>query len=230
MSFACRSSSVRERALDAPGFAQMVTPSDAFSSAIACLNQGRFAEAENFCRQVLAEDPQHSDAWHLLGVLAQQAGQHESAADFLGRSVALNPTNPEALSNLGVALSRLGRRGEAAGCLARAVELAPDFTEAHYNLARVLHELGRLREAVRHYRRSLALQPDLRHGVLQCAARSRPARGGVEPLPAAAGERLAIGRRPCRFRSGAPARGPSGRIGAVPATGCSAGPTMRRSP
>ena len=37
---------------------------------------GRFAEAETIYRQILAANPGDADALHLLGILANQTGNH----------------------------------------------------------------------------------------------------------------------------------------------------------
>ncbi|MBL8827173.1 MAG: hypothetical protein JNM18_09315, partial [Planctomycetaceae bacterium] len=35
---------------------------------------GQLVQAENIYRQILEVDPTHADAWHLLGVVANQTG------------------------------------------------------------------------------------------------------------------------------------------------------------
>lgn len=44
---------------------------------------GRLAEAEKIYRQILAQQPDHPDALHLLGVLAVQAGRLDAAVDLI---------------------------------------------------------------------------------------------------------------------------------------------------
>ena len=46
---------------------------------------GRLAEAEAIYRQVLGQQADHSDALHLLGVLACDTGHLEAAIDLIGR-------------------------------------------------------------------------------------------------------------------------------------------------
>ena len=55
---------------------------------------GQFAEAENYCRKLLAIDPNHFDGLHLLGVIAQQVGRSDLAASYIGKAIALHDQNP----------------------------------------------------------------------------------------------------------------------------------------
>ena len=64
----------------------------ALAIAIQFHQAGRLTEAEPIYRQILAQDPNHSDALHLLGVIAYQAGQHASAEDLIGQAMAVKPS------------------------------------------------------------------------------------------------------------------------------------------
>ena len=55
---------------------------------------GHFAEAEACYRRVLAAQPDHADALHLLGGIAHQAGRHELAAEFIGEAIKRDRRNP----------------------------------------------------------------------------------------------------------------------------------------
>ena len=65
---------------------------------------GRLAEAEALYRQILAVEPQHADALHLLGVLAHQVGRDDLAVEMIRQAITLAPENPAAHSNLGAVL------------------------------------------------------------------------------------------------------------------------------
>jgi hypothetical protein len=45
-----------------------------------CHEAGRLAEAERICQQILGSDPINAGAWHLLGLIAFQAGNSDVAA------------------------------------------------------------------------------------------------------------------------------------------------------
>jgi protein O-GlcNAc transferase len=121
--------------------------------------QGRLAEAERAYANVLAQQPNHADALHLLGIVALQTGQPERAATLIGRAIEHDASVPAAHNNLGIALRRLGRTAEAVASFDRAIALRPDDAEAHNNRGVALREAGRLREALSSYDRAIASLP-----------------------------------------------------------------------
>src|SRR5690348_13411923 len=62
-------------------------------------NAGRPSEAERLYRQILAAEPRHPDALHLMGLLAFQMGKLDIARDLMGRSIQIAPSVPGFLSN-----------------------------------------------------------------------------------------------------------------------------------
>src|SRR5579862_3985322 len=61
---------------------------------------GRLHEAEKIYRQILAQQPRHAEALHLLGVIAYQVGQVDAAIDLLRQALAVRPDFAEAHSQL----------------------------------------------------------------------------------------------------------------------------------
>ena len=86
-------------------------------------NAGNLAEAERIYREILALDPGHADALHLLGVIAFHAGRPEAARDLIQRAIALNPSAPEYHSNLGNVLKDIGSAEDVIVVLARTMGL-----------------------------------------------------------------------------------------------------------
>ena len=120
---------------------------------------GRLSEAEAIYRRILAADPNQPDALHLLGLVAQQCGQHEAAATLLGRAAALKKKDAELFAALGGSLGILGRRGEAIGALSWAIAIEPKHFDAHNNLGNVYREEGKLDEAIACFEKALSLNP-----------------------------------------------------------------------
>ncbi len=120
---------------------------------------GRLQDAQQFYRKILATQPNHPDALHLLGVAKFQCGDYSVAIEYITRALTFNPNWPEAHSNLGNALRGQGRLDEAVSALRRALELKPDFADAFNNLGVALNEQGNQAEAVLCYRRALELAP-----------------------------------------------------------------------
>jgi len=120
---------------------------------------GRYAEAEQQYRQVLAADPQQADALHLLGVLAYQIGRADAAVPLIEQAIRLRPAAPAFRMNLGNALLALGRTTDAVASYREAAGLAPDDAEAHYNLGNALLLLEQSDDGIAALRRTLALRP-----------------------------------------------------------------------
>jgi Flp pilus assembly protein TadD len=120
---------------------------------------GDLARAEALYQQVLAVQPDHPDALHLLGVSAIQRQHFARAEQLLAAAVRVRPDNADYHSNLGVALRALGRDEDAAHAFERALALVPGHDNAGYNLAIAQRNLGRLDEAVRSMRAAVARAP-----------------------------------------------------------------------
>src|SRR4051794_25831828 len=87
---------------------------------------GRLAEAEGLYRQVLAQQPNHVDALHLLGVLAHQVGRNDVAVELIGKALSLGARHAEVYNNYAVALKETGKAAEAASACQTAIQLQPD--------------------------------------------------------------------------------------------------------
>jgi Flp pilus assembly protein TadD len=131
---------------------------DVYRRGFAAHQAGRLQEAEQAYREVLATDPAHPDALHLMGVLAHQVGRNDVAEDYIGQAIAKAPRRPDFHNNLGLVLNQLRRPAEAETSLATALRLNPKYADALNNLGIALAAQGRHAEAVATYRRALKLQ------------------------------------------------------------------------
>ena len=120
---------------------------------------GRLEEARACYEQVLAVDPGHFGALHLIGAYAIQTGQAEAAVELIRHAIAVKADVADAHSNLAHALNSLGRHDEAVEAAERAVALNPIFAEAHGNRGQALHRLGRVADALTSYAQVVALKP-----------------------------------------------------------------------
>ncbi|HEY3897058.1 MAG TPA: tetratricopeptide repeat protein [Chthoniobacter sp.] len=132
----------------------------AFDLAVQYHQAGRLAEAEGIYRQILGVEPNHADALHHLGIIAQQVGRYEASGEFIQRSLALKEDNFVAYSNLGVACFAMGQIDKAIAAYRQAIELQPLFAQAHSNLGDALQTIGEYEEAIAACRRALELRPD----------------------------------------------------------------------
>jgi predicted O-linked N-acetylglucosamine transferase (SPINDLY family) len=138
----------------------MESVSQAFAMAMAEHQAGRLGAAEQIYRRILAADPQHADALHLLGVIAHQVGNHAGAVSYISQAIQRDSAKATYHNNLGEAYRALGRFSEAIPCYQQAVRLEPQFAGFHYNLGLTYKDAWQLWEAVACYQRALQLQPD----------------------------------------------------------------------
>ena len=132
-----------------------------FALAVEHHRAGRLREAEALYRQILAQQPRHAEALHLLGVMADQAGRHDIAVDLIRQAIAVNPKLPDVYNDLGISLRDLGQLDEAIAAYRQAVALNPDDVSAFNNLGNALYDKRQLVDAIAAYRRALELRPDL---------------------------------------------------------------------
>jgi tetratricopeptide (TPR) repeat protein len=124
-----------------------LTIQQAFDLAMRHHQAGQLTEAEQLCRQIVSQRPDHAGALHYLGVLALQNGRDSEAVDLIQRAIALASNNPEAYAHLGIALEHLGKLDEAEGAYRQAIALRADYLEAYIHLVTILRSKGQLDEA-----------------------------------------------------------------------------------
>jgi predicted O-linked N-acetylglucosamine transferase (SPINDLY family) len=138
-----------------------VNPEPTLDAAIQHHRAGRLHEAEKLYRQILASNPQHPDALHMLGVLAHQSGDNITARELIARSIAVRPGVPDAHANLGLVLQSLGETDGAIECYRQALRLTPNQAEFHTRLGVALKAAGKLDEAVEALQTAVGLNPSL---------------------------------------------------------------------
>ena len=108
------------------------------SEGMAHHGEGRLGEAKRFYREILRRDPFHSEALHLLGLVAGQVGQPEVAEELLRRAIQCKPNSANLFNNLGEVLRQVGRWREAVEAYRRAIVLEPNHAPAYANAADAL--------------------------------------------------------------------------------------------
>ena len=138
----------------------MSSVEDLLQQGVARHQSGDITAAGKLYQQVVELEPQHADAWHLLGIVAGAENRFEYATKSLRRALALNPALADAHNDLGNLLRRQGELEAAIGCYESAVTTKPDYYHAWYNMSVSLGECGRPEEAVAAARRAIELKPD----------------------------------------------------------------------
>lgn len=144
-----------------------VTPTPAPSEAIQRQLQdalqrhqaGDLGEAVTLYRQVLADEPQHAEALHYLGVALAQAARYQEALVPLAAAVERTPDQAAVHTHYGNALAGLLRYEEALTSYNRAVACDPAFAEGYYNRGVALTALGQPTAALASYDRAIECHP-----------------------------------------------------------------------
>jgi len=129
-------------------------------TAIAHHQAGRLQQAANLYRQILQTAPEHPDALHLLGTIAQQTGHPQAAIELIRKAIHCQPDNPLYHFNLSTTCLLNGQMEEAIAAGKRALALKPDYLEAHLNLASACRELRLYEAAMDHLQQVITLQPE----------------------------------------------------------------------
>ena len=137
----------------------MQTVADVLQIGLRHQRAGRLTEAEGIYRRILETHPEHSDALHLLGLVAHQTGRDDVALGCVARAIQVNPRAPFYHNNLGNILQDLQRFSDAVMCYQKALELDPEYGEAYNNLGSALQELERPQEALGCYQEALRRNP-----------------------------------------------------------------------
>jgi len=83
-------------------------------------NQGKLAEALEYCEQNSRRQPASAETYHLVGLLHDSAGRMREAAEHYRKALYLDPQHSEALVHLAVALQKQGDAPGAQRLLERA--------------------------------------------------------------------------------------------------------------
>jgi predicted O-linked N-acetylglucosamine transferase (SPINDLY family) len=139
---------------------QTLSISEVMELAFQYHQEGELSQAKKLYQQVLQVEPHHSEALHLLGVIATQEGNYETAVDLINQAILIDNSSPSFYNNLGNALWHLGLMTDAVTCFQQALALNPHFTEAYNNLGNVFKEENKLHEATTCYQQALVLNPN----------------------------------------------------------------------
>ena len=138
-----------------------LTLAQALELAVQHHQAGRLPQAESLYRQILAQQPNHVEALHLLGVLATQVGKHDAGLELIDRAIALEPRFYLALCNRGNILRDLKRHDQALASYRQALALKPDSPEVLVSIGSLLFDTDHQDDAIAAFRSAIALNPNL---------------------------------------------------------------------
>ncbi len=109
----------------------------------------------------MAQQPDHADNLHLLGLIATQLGDPELGATLIRRAIVLLPGQWMFHHDLASTCRQLGGIETAIAEYHVAIALNPGSAELHNNFAATLRDAGRPQEAIAHYRAAVRLAPTI---------------------------------------------------------------------
>jgi tetratricopeptide (TPR) repeat protein len=121
---------------------------------------GRFAEAAEIYRKILATWPGIAEVHNNLGTALCQQGQFDEALPQFEQAIALKPDLADAHNSLGNLLRQQGKLEQAVIRYEQALALRPDYVEGYNNLGNLLRQQGQLERAVALFEHAIALRPD----------------------------------------------------------------------
>jgi predicted O-linked N-acetylglucosamine transferase (SPINDLY family) len=133
----------------------------AFRHALQEYQAGRLPSAEQACRAIMAQRPEHAENLHLLGLITTQLGNPELGATLIRRAIALVPGQWVFHHDLALACRQQGHTESAIAEYRIAITLNPCAAELHNNFATTLREAGQTQEAIAHYRTATRLAPSI---------------------------------------------------------------------
>ena len=157
---AARSANKKDSSQPTPRKASSAHIADLLKQAVAHHRQQNLTEAANAYRTILASDPTHADALHLLGLTYGQSGRHQKAIEFYNLAIEQTPHFPAAYNNKGISLNSLREYQQAIECFQRALAIKPDDAGTHSNLGHAFSKLGKHQEAINHLSMATQLNPD----------------------------------------------------------------------
>jgi predicted O-linked N-acetylglucosamine transferase (SPINDLY family) len=120
---------------------------------------GRFQQAEQIYREILAARPEIVEVRNDLGVLLEASGRADDAMAEYRAVVTARPVFAEAWNNLGNLLHSSKRTDEAIDCFRKALMARPQFAEAASNLGIAHLRQGRIEDAIRWFEQAVELDP-----------------------------------------------------------------------
>ena len=130
-----------------------------FLEAKALYRAGKYAEAEQNCRQILSQIPENADVLNLVGLIAHAKGYPDTAVSYFERVLRQNQNLAPTWFNMAVSLTACGKYKEALEAYQNVIKCRPDVKETYNNMGGVYEKLNRLQDAYNAYRQALALDP-----------------------------------------------------------------------
>ena len=120
-----------------------------YYSAVAKAQQKKVGPAQAVLKRLLAHDPNHKDAQHLMGMLCEDSRDLAGAVAHYRKATDIAPQEPQSWIALGRVLGAQGKNSEAEKALGEAAKLSPDNPELALLIGMNQYALRRYPDAVK---------------------------------------------------------------------------------
>jgi len=121
---------------------------------------GKVEEAYVVYLDILAGDPEHAEALHMVGIVCLQKGELQKSEQYFKKAIAIDATKADFYSNLGNVLGAQSRTEEAFDNFKKAINLNPQHIDALNNAASASLSLGLSSEAKTFCQQILSFVPN----------------------------------------------------------------------
>lgn len=135
------------------------TPTPTIQAGLAHHQAGRLQEAAALYAAIPENTASFAQAIYLLGVIAQDSGEHAKATELFTRASALRPDEPLIYFQQAVSLTQIDALDQAIACYRQALTIKPNYVEAHCNLGNLLKRTGDQSGAIVCYSHALTYAP-----------------------------------------------------------------------
>ena len=139
----------------------MMSPDESLRVAEQLQSEGKLDQAEILLNQIVASNPSHAYALHLLGVIAYQVGKITLAIQFIEQAIQSNSHIALFHSNLGEMHRQLKAINSSIQSGQQAVTLDPTSANAWSNLGITYYDAKQYEQAKNCHQRALAINPRL---------------------------------------------------------------------
>jgi predicted O-linked N-acetylglucosamine transferase (SPINDLY family) len=125
-----------------------------FQKGLAAHQKGDLKLAESYYQKIIQMDSNHSDAYHLIGVINSEQGKNEKAIENIKKAIQLSK-NEIYLNSLGVIYLRQGNIQDAIMFFKKALAYDDKYSDAYNNLGQAQLIVGDIYESTKNFHKGL---------------------------------------------------------------------------
>ncbi|MBL4906731.1 MAG: sulfotransferase [Sneathiella sp.] len=137
----------------------LTTLETTLKQAILLHRSGNLGQAEALYNSLIMQFPKGPDAYHLLGTLYHQKGEHRIAIELIKKALKINPRKAVFHNNIGHAYRESGEAQDAEKSFRKAIKLKSNYTSAMNNLGGMILEKGNISSAISVFKKILKIDP-----------------------------------------------------------------------